>query len=135
MGLGLLMLLVALLGLVLRVRKRLYDTKWFLRGCVLIAPIGFISIITGWFTAEFGRQPWVVYNFIKTVNAQSAIQLYQIVISLASIVLVYGVIFGYFYFSYFFKAIKIGPEGSAHALDQAFLYMSPVIGKSENKKK
>jgi cytochrome d ubiquinol oxidase subunit I len=128
-------LLAAVVGLALRMKKRLYDQKWFLQFCRLIAPIGFISIITGWFTAELGRQPWVVYNFIKTVNAQSPLVLHQIIISLVSIVIVYGVIFGYFYFRYFFKAIKIGPEAGHDALDQAFFYMSPVIGKKETKSK
>jgi cytochrome d ubiquinol oxidase subunit I len=134
-GLGLLMLLAAVVGLILRIQKRLYKEKWFLKFCVLIAPIGFISIITGWFTAEFGRQPWVVYNFIKTASAQSPLHLHQLVISLASIVVVYGVIFGYFYFRYFFKTIKVGPDGGLTPLDPTFGYMSPGIGMAETKKK
>jgi cytochrome d ubiquinol oxidase subunit I len=130
-GLGLLMLLLAGLGLVLRYKDYLYEKRWFLRFCLLMAPAGFISIITGWFTAEFGRQPWVVYHYLRTANAQSQLHLYQLVISLLSIIVVYGVIFGYFYFRYFFRAIAAGPGSGNKLLDQAFFYMSPAIGKKE----
>ena len=131
-GLGLLMLLMAGLGVLFRLNKTLYNHPWFLKFCVVMAPTGFISIITGWFTAEFGRQPWIVYNYLRTANAVSPIHLYQVVISLTSIVVVYGVIFGYFYFHYFFKAIAMGPAAAKNKeLDQAFFYMSPAIGKKE----
>ena len=134
-GLGFLMLFLSLAGAYLRWRKKLYDTDWFLKLCILCAPIGFISIITGWFTAEFGRQPWVVYNLIKTSAAHSPIQLYQVVISLLSIVVVYGIVFGYFYFKYFFKTIAGGPNvANAQPSDQPYFYMSPATStKKEDK--
>lgn len=131
-GLGLLMLLVAFLGGVLRYKNHLYRTPWFLKLCILISPIGFISIITGWFTAEFGRQPWIVYNIIKTLDAHSPIVLHQVVISFLSIVFVYGIIFGYFYFFFFIKAIKNGPDVDTKLLDQSFFYMSPTFRKPDS---
>jgi len=128
-GLGLLMLLIACIGLILRMKKTLYETTWFLKLCLFVSPIGFVSIITGWFTAEFGRQPWIVYNMMKTVAAHSPIMLHQVLISLIAIVGVYGVIFGYFYFHYFFRIIARGPEEGMATLDETFFYMSPAIGK------
>ncbi len=134
-GLGLLMLLIALTGWYLRFKKILYETKWFLRLCIYASPIGFISIITGWFTAEFGRQPWIVYHLIKTIAAHSPIALYQVLTSLIVILFVYGIIFGYFYFHYFLKIVLAGPEEQAVSnLDETFFYMSPAIGKLETKK-
>jgi len=130
-GLGLLMLLIGMLGAFLRIQGKLFQQKWFLRLCLWSSPIGFISIIMGWFTAEFGRQPWIVYNLLKTVDAHSPVALYQVLISFISIVLVYGVIFGYFYFKFFLHAIAAGPEVGAKPLDQAFFYMSPVMGMNE----
>ena len=134
-GLGLLALLVVFIGLFLRFRKRLYDTSWFLKCCLWISPIGFFSIVMGWFTAEFGRQPWVVYHYLRTMDAISPISLHQVLISLLVIILVYGVIFGFFYFRYFFKIIVTGPESTVSDLDQAFYYMSPSIGKEQTKNK
>ncbi|MES2216892.1 MAG: cytochrome ubiquinol oxidase subunit I [Pseudomonadota bacterium] len=131
LGLGFLMLLFAVLGLALRYQNNLYKKRWFLIFCLWMAPTGFISIITGWFTAEFGRQPWVVYHYLRTADAQSPIHLYQVIISLLTILVVYGVIFGYFYFRYFFKAIAAGPGAGSKLLDPAFFYMSPTIGKKE----
>jgi cytochrome d ubiquinol oxidase subunit I len=130
-GLGFLMLLLAGLGLFLRRNDHLYNNRWFLTFCLWMAPTGFISIIMGWFTAEFGRQPWVVYHYLRTADAQSPIHLYQVIISLITIVIVYGIIFGYFYFRYFFKAIAAGPGSGNKLLDPAFFYMSPTIAKKE----
>ena len=132
-GFGLLILGIAVIGLVLRMKKTLYETTWFLKACILSAPLGFICIITGWFTAEFGRQPWIVYNYIKTIAAHSPIALYQVLTSLIVIVFVYGIIFGYFYFHYLYRIILTGPEATPKHLDETFFYMSPAIGKTTKK--
>jgi cytochrome d ubiquinol oxidase subunit I len=63
-----------MLGLValswwLRLRRRLYDSAWFLRLCELAMPIGFVAVIAGWTTTEVGRQPWTVYGLLRTADA------------------------------------------------------------------
>ena len=51
-------------------RKRsLYEHRWLLRAFLLGAPLGFIAIEAGWFVTEFGRQPWIVYGYMKTAEA------------------------------------------------------------------
>ena len=133
-GLGILMLFVAMAALVLRFKNRLYNHKLFLKLCILTAPAGFITIIFGWFTAEFGRQPWVVYGLLRTAQAHSPISLNSVFISLVSIIVVYGIIFGYFYFHYFFRIISAGPDHKdPKLLDQAFYYLSPDIRNAETK--
>jgi cytochrome d ubiquinol oxidase subunit I len=109
-GLGFLILGLALWGVVLRFRHRLYDHPWFLKSCVFLGPSGFIALIAGWFTAETGRQPWVVYNLVRTSDAVSDVLMKNVLISLVLIIVVYGIIFGFFYFRYFGKIIKHGPE-------------------------
>ena len=47
---------------------QLFSPLWFLRCCVYFSPAGFFAILTGWFTAELGRQPWVVQNQLRTLN-------------------------------------------------------------------
>ena len=32
-------------------------------------PAGFVAMLTGWYTAEVGRQPWVVYGLLRTADA------------------------------------------------------------------
>lgn len=130
-GLWCVMMFTVLAGLALYFKKRLFDTKWFLKLCILLSPIGFVSIITGWFTAEFGRQPWVIYHFLRTTAAHSPIQLRNVVISLIAIIIVYGIIFGYFYFRYFFKIIKTGPDESLSESDKTFFYLMPDPNQSQ----
>ena len=49
--------------------RRLPDNKWLLRGLVCCAPLGFIAVETGWFVTELGRQPWIIYGFMRTRDA------------------------------------------------------------------
>src|SRR4029450_11202740 len=68
-GMGLIMLAVSWFGTFLRFRGRLEAARWFLWGTFLAFPTGFIAILTGWYTAEVGRQPWVVYGLLRTKDA------------------------------------------------------------------
>jgi cytochrome d ubiquinol oxidase subunit I len=67
---GMVMMLLAILGAWLAWRKkRLCDEPWFLRLVVLCGPLGFIALETGWTVTEVGRQPWIVYGFMRTADA------------------------------------------------------------------
>lgn len=126
-GIGVLMLLTAFFGLFLRIKGRLYSNKWFHRWCVAIAPLGFVASISGWLTAEMGRQPWVVYHLLKTSHAVSAIGTEEVIISLVLLILAYGVIFG-FYLYYVFKLIRLGPKlvDNDQIEDHSFQYMTAL---------
>jgi cytochrome bd ubiquinol oxidase subunit I len=109
-GIGLLMLFVAAASVILRLTGRLYVTPWFLRLCVACLPIGFIAILAGWFTTEVGRQPWVVYGLLRTVDAASpAVTAGAVVTSLTALVVVYALIFpaGVVYTT---RLVRRGPE-------------------------
>lgn len=125
-GLGLLMLLTGVIALWLRYKKQLYDKRWFLKLSIWMAPTGFVAMITGWFTAEAGRQPWVVYGLVRTSDAASKIAVHDVVISFVLLFVVYGVIFGLFYFRYLFKLIHAGPE---HHTDRELMPFSYMRGK------
>jgi cytochrome d ubiquinol oxidase subunit I len=49
--------------------RRLSDSKWLLRVLVCCAPLGFIAVETGWFVTELGRQPWIIFGFMRTRDA------------------------------------------------------------------
>ncbi|KTC99214.1 cytochrome ubiquinol oxidase subunit I [Legionella feeleii] len=131
-GIGLLMLMTAFIGLFLRFKKNLYSAKWFHRWCVLIAPLGFVATIAGWLTAEIGRQPWVVYNLLKTRDAVSAIGMEEVIISFVLLVIAYGVIFG-FYLYYLLKLIRRGPTPleTDQVEHHAFHYMTDLPREKE----
>jgi len=118
-GMGLIMLAVSWLGNLLRFRGRLETTRWFLWGTFLAFPTGFIAILTGWFTAEVGRQPWVVYGLLRTTDAVTpSLAAGDVVVSLAGYVLVYAV-FVSFGVYYVFKLLREGPTAEAKAIPGA----------------
>jgi cytochrome bd ubiquinol oxidase subunit I len=50
-------------------RRRLPGTVWFLRALVAAGPLAVVALIAGWVTTEVGRQPWVVYEVMRTEDA------------------------------------------------------------------
>ena len=50
-------------------RSSLPGSKWFLRAVVAAGPLSVVALIAGWITAEVGRQPWIVYEFMRTEEA------------------------------------------------------------------
>lgn len=127
-ALGFLMFFITLFGLWYRYKQSLYDKRGFLRLCMLCSPVGFFALFFGWITAEVGRQPWAVYNLIRTSEAASEVNAYHVLIAFLLIILVYGIIFGYFYFRYLFQIIQKGPETlETEAKDQPFPYMPSLL--------
>ena len=49
--------------------KSLPTQRWYLRLITFCAPLGFIAIEAGWTVTEVGRQPWIVYNYMRTAEA------------------------------------------------------------------
>ncbi|MFJ7281156.1 cytochrome ubiquinol oxidase subunit I [Pseudomonas sp. NPDC099000] len=93
-GLGLLMLGQGLASLVLRWRQRLYAARWMLRGCVLMAPAGFLAMLSGWVVTEVGRQPFTVYGLLRTADSLSSVSRQQVVGATWTILVFYVAIFG-----------------------------------------
>ena len=52
-----------------------------------MGPAGFIAVLAGWFTTEVGRQPWVVYDVMRTSAAVTGAS--GIPIGYATLVIVY----------------------------------------------
>ncbi|MDN4164801.1 cytochrome ubiquinol oxidase subunit I [Cytophagales bacterium LB-30] len=69
-GIGGLLMLLALLFFISRWKKPLWeDKKWFLRLFLLATPLGFIALEAGWIVTEVGRQPWIIYGIMRTRDA------------------------------------------------------------------
>jgi cytochrome bd ubiquinol oxidase subunit I len=93
-GIGLFMLLMALVGQALRLRGRLWDARWFLWLCQWTAPLGFIAVLAGWITTEVGRQPWTVYGLLRTADSVSpSLTGMDVALSLALYIVVYLIMF------------------------------------------
>lgn len=115
-GIGFLMLLTGILAVILYFRKRLFESKGFQNFCMLMLPSGFIAILCGWMVTEVGRQPYIVYNLVRTVDAASPILGSQILLSLLIFIVVYFIIFGAGIY-YIVRLIQKGP-GELSETDQ-----------------
>jgi cytochrome bd ubiquinol oxidase subunit I len=69
-------------------RRRLPSSRWFLRGLVAAGPLSVVALIAGWVTTEVGRQPWVVYNVMRTEDAVTGAE--GIPVGFAALGLVYA---------------------------------------------
>ncbi|SPL70644.1 cytochrome ubiquinol oxidase subunit I [Acinetobacter stercoris] len=115
-AMGMLMLLLAVVGLWLRKTGKFYESQWFHRFAFLMGPSGFIALLAGWFTTEVGRQPWVVYNVLRTKDALSSVSASQVGLTLLIFVVVYCIVFGIGIY-YMLKLMHKGPE---------FIHADPV---------
>ena len=88
-GLGMLFLLIALLSILLRIRKTLYTNHLFHRLCVFATPLGLVATISGWWVTEIGRQPWLIYGVLKTKDSISPVNPELIFTTLIMFITVY----------------------------------------------
>jgi cytochrome d ubiquinol oxidase subunit I len=118
-GMGLIMVAISWFGTFLRWRKKLETSRLFLWATFLSFPTGFIAVLCGWYTAEVGRQPWVVYGLLRTKDAVTpSLTTGDVLLSLAVYALVYAVLAG-FGFYYIYKLLCTGPTGPAEAIPNA----------------
>jgi cytochrome d ubiquinol oxidase subunit I len=67
-GVGFAMLGVFYVVALLR-HRRLPRSRWFYRALVAAGPLSLVALLAGWITTEVGRQPWVVYDVMRTSEA------------------------------------------------------------------
>ncbi|HEY2816848.1 MAG TPA: cytochrome ubiquinol oxidase subunit I [Casimicrobiaceae bacterium] len=116
-GIGVLMLAVAIWGLWLRWRGRLFTTRAFLNACIAMLPAGFVAVIAGWTVTEVGRQPWVVYGLMRTREAVTpSLTGGDVLVSFMLYVIVYAVVFGAGIF-YMAKVARAGPPSEVELRD------------------
>ena len=107
-GLGVLMIVLAFIGLWLRRGGRVYTSRAFLRFALWMAPSGLLAMLAGWFTTEIGRQPWIVQGLMRTAEAASPLDVQQVGISLTLFAVVYFAVFGAGT-GYLLKLLALGP--------------------------
>jgi cytochrome bd ubiquinol oxidase subunit I len=109
-GCGLLMLLLAWVGSYLSVKGSLEENRLLLWAIFLSFPLPFIAILTGWFTAEVGRQPWTVYGVLRTADSVTPfLTARAATISLIVFCVIYAFIFSFGVF-YIHRLLRAGPE-------------------------
>jgi cytochrome d ubiquinol oxidase subunit I len=117
-GMGLIMIAISWTGAVLIMRGRLESARWFLWAAFVSFPAGFVAVLCGWYTAEVGRQPWVVYHILRTEDAitpslTGRMALFSLIVYVAVYVVIYT-----FGLTYIYHLLRKGPAAEPEAVSQ-----------------
>ncbi len=109
-AIGMMLIALSLYGAFLWWRGKLFDKRWLLMVFAFSVILPQIANQVGWFAAEMGRQPWVVYGLLRTSDALSkAVTADQVLFSLILFTVVYAFLFTLFIYL-LNKKIKHGPK-------------------------
>lgn len=126
LALGFFMIAAALYGAFLWWRGTLFQTRWFLRIVANAWWTGFVAVIAGWVVTESGRQPWLVYNLMRTADGISPVPGATVLGTLALFIVAYGIVFSFGIY-YMNRLIKQGPDDGGHGgPEPGFLSGNPV---------
>lgn len=109
-GLGTIFIGVMAMAAFLLWRKKLYQTKWILWIMMFLVPFPYIANTAGWYTAELGRQPWLVFGLMRMVDGVSpTVSSGNALFTLLGFVGLY-MLLGLLFLMLVTKIIKKGPE-------------------------
>jgi len=103
------MFALASASLWLRWRGKLFSTRWFLIALAWMTPSGIFATLGGWYTAEIGRQPYVIYGLLRTADAVSPVPAGTLLSSLIAFIVIYSIFFTAF-LDFVIRAIRRGPN-------------------------
>ncbi len=119
-AIGMTLIGMTLLALFFLYRKTLFEKRWLLWAFVFAVLLPQLANQFGWYSAEMGRQPWVVYNILRTSDALSAaVTAEQVLFSLIMFTIVYVILFGLFIYL-LNKKIKHGIGDDEQLLKRPF---------------
>ena len=90
-------------------RNKLEESPLYLKIMLFAIPLPYIALQAGWIVTEVGRQPWIVYNMMRTKDAVSPIAVSQVGFSLFAILAIYTLL-GITGFYLIIRHIRKGPE-------------------------
>jgi len=90
---GIWMLLLLVLGFYFNAKRVVQDKRWLLRAFLFSIPVPWIAAETGWFVAEFGRQPWAIGEVLPTSIAASSLTAGDLMFSLGAFIVFYTALF------------------------------------------
>lgn len=109
-GLGTIFIGIMAVAAFLLWRNKLYQTNWVLWILMFMIPFPYIANTAGWYTAELGRQPWLVYNLMRMVDGVSpTVSSGNTLFTLLGFVGLY-ILLGLLFLMLVLKIIRKGPE-------------------------
>lgn len=109
-AIGMTIILLAYLGIFFWWRGKLENVKWYQHALIWAVMLPQLANQLGWMAAEVGRQPWIVYGYLRTKDAISkTVNSGEIMFSLIMFTLIYLLLLGLFLFL-LDRKIKHGPD-------------------------
>ena len=109
-GLGTIFIAITVVAAFLLWRRKLFESRWMFWILMLATPFPFIANTAGWLTAELGRQPWLVYDLLRTQEGVSPLvssgNVLFTLIGFAGMYLIMGLL----YFVLMVREVAHGPE-------------------------
>jgi cytochrome d ubiquinol oxidase subunit I len=109
-GIGMTLILLSILGIFFWWRQTLWEKRWFLWLCVWAVILPQAANQLGWFSAEVGRQPWIVYGLMKT---QAAVSENATTGKLWGSIIMFGIMYSLLFILFIYlldNKIRHGPE-------------------------
>lgn len=108
-ALGFWFVILFILALILLLRNRIENKRWFFRVAIISIPLAYLASQLGWAVTEVGRQPWVIQDLMPTLTAVSnlnvgSVQLTFVLFAVTFTLLLIAEI------KIMIKQIKIGPK-------------------------
>ncbi|MBJ6610846.1 MAG: cytochrome ubiquinol oxidase subunit I [Candidatus Thiothrix moscowensis] len=89
---GFFMLLVFALSFYFTAKKTAFEKRWLMRLAFFSLPLPWIAIESGWFVAEYGRQPWAIGEVLPTFLGTSTLTEWDLIGSIAGFVFFYTIL-------------------------------------------
>ncbi|GAB4008002.1 cytochrome ubiquinol oxidase subunit I [Spirosoma migulaei] len=122
---GMTLIALTLFALFMLYRGKLFQTRWLMGVFVFSVLLPQVGNQVGWYTAEVGRQPWVVYGLLRTSDALSqAVKAEHVLASLIMFTFIYVMLFGLFLYL-LNKKIQHGPDVASD--DETSSRMNPSL--------
>jgi len=124
-ALGFFFIALFTIGFYLAARRRVAQSRTFLKVALWTLPLPWLAAEIGWFVAEHGRQPWAIEGVLPTFLAVSPIPAASVALSLTGFVLFYTVLAVIDVFL-LRKYIKLGPGSPLPPRDAANDHARPI---------
>lgn len=108
-GIGFALIALFAIAFYLTTKRRIEQSRWFLKLALLSLPLPWIAAELGWIVSEHGRQPWAIEGILPTNLGVSSVSSGQVWISLIGFVVFYTLLAIIDVFL-MVKYIKLGPS-------------------------
>ncbi len=121
-GLGTLFILLSLYTIIFF--NRYMESRTLQKIYLWIFILPYIASVAGWYVAELGRQPWIVYGLMKTSDGVSQFPTSQVVFSLILVGILYAILF---IISIYFGKLQVDKDMTT--IDYKYKYIKKMEDK------